>query len=557
MNLFYTSSIILFFTSFLMGLLVYLKDRKNNLNRSWFVFSVFVASWSILLYFVTSAKTEAEALSWQYLLDIFALGIPVAYFYFIVNFLDLKISRAFSWAIFGITLNLAYFSTTTFFKIGIVKKFTFFWVDTGPYYFIFPVFFLSLILYALWFLVSAYHQNKNNITRREQIKYQIIAGIVGFVGGVVNFLPQLFNVFPFGSHVILVYISLVSYLILKYRLFNVKLILVEIALILLNFFLFANIFLSKVTAILLINILLFASILFLSIFLIRGIYKDIRDREKIQVLVNDMAKANKRLLALEQQKTEFVSIASHQLRTPMTVIKGYASMVLEGAFGTLPAGAKDAMDKLYKSSQKIVVLIEDLLTVSRIEQGRGMPIFEIINFVDFIRELLVPLAVEVRSAGLRLSFIATERSERTLVPLDKKKFEQAFKHLIDNALKYTKAPGSVSIAISSDEGNHRISLSISDTGAGMTEEQIKTIMEKSTLESEAREGFLQNSPRDDKKNKEVRGSIIQNTGIGLYIAQEIINAHYGSLRVESGGVDQGTTVIIELPEFEERRKGPR
>lgn len=556
MNLFFTSSIILFFTSFLMGLLVYLKDRKNNLNRSWFVFSVFVASWSILLYFVTSAKTEAGALSWQYLLDIFALGIPVAYFYFIANFLNLKISRAFSWAIFGITLNLAYFSTTTFFKIGVVKKFTFFWVETGPYYFIFPVFFLSLILYALWLLVSAYYQNKNNINRREQIKYQIIAGIVGFVGGVVNFLPQLFNVFPFGSHVILVYISLVSYLILKYRLFNVKLILVEIALILVNFFLFVNIFLSKVTGILWINILLFVSILFFSIFLIRGIYKDIRDTERIEGLVKDMATANKHLFALEQQKTEFVSIASHQLRTPMTVIKGYASMVLEGAFGKLPDEAKEAMTKLYKSSDKIVSLIEDLLTVSRIEQGRGMPIFETINFVSFMQELLVPVAAEMRDAGLKFSFDITKGSESSRVPLDKKKFEQALRHIIGNAIKYTKAPGSVNLTISNDTTQHRVYLSISDTGVGMSEEQVKALMEKSDVENSARKGFMDTKENEGDTTASINPSQ-KASGIGFYIAQEIINAHYGSVRVESDGPDQGTTVIIELPEFEERRKNPR
>ena len=343
-----------------------------------------------------------------------------------------------------------------------------------------------------------------------------------------------------------------SYFILKYKLFNVKLIIVEIALIVLNFLLLSNVFLSKGVGALVLNIMLCVGVLMFSVLLIRGIYKDIRDRERIQSLANDMAAANKRLFALEQQKTEFVSIASHQLRTPMTVIKGYASMVLEGAFGVLPEKAHEAMTKLYQSSDKIVALIEDLLTVSRIEQGRGMPIFETINFVTYIRGLMQPFITHAREAGLTMSFSASEGSLGARVPLDKKKFEQAMKHLIDNAITYTKSPGSVVVTVSLDATQHKVYLSISDTGIGMTDVQIKKILGKNNVEANAHEGSLGFSVKERQRASESSDESEikkKSSGIGFYIAQEIINAHYGSIQIKSDGPGKGTTVILELPEL--------
>jgi signal transduction histidine kinase len=407
MNLFQASSLILFVISFLLGLLVYLKDKKVRLNKLWFFFSFFVALWSLSLYFVTSSTDKTYALYWQNILDVAALEIPVAYFYFVRAFLRIENNKLFVYFVTILALVLAFFSFTPLFKVGVVKKFDFYWVDPGLLYFIFPIFFLSVILYSLFLLFRAYSRTKNDLLTKSQIKYQIIAGLIGFSGGATNFLPQLFNIFPFGSHLILLYISFVSYLILKYRLFNVKLILVEIALLVLNFFLFINIFLSHGRSILIFNVSVFLAILLFSALLLRGIYKDIRNRERIEALVKDMAVTNERLHVMEQSKTEFVSIASHQLRTPLTVIKGYASMILEGTFGQLLEGPHMAMANLAQASDKVVALVEDLLTVSRIEQGRVMLVQKPVNFVLFVEKTVGEMKNDIKDSGLELS-ITTE-----------------------------------------------------------------------------------------------------------------------------------------------------
>ncbi|HBH71289.1 MAG TPA: hypothetical protein DDX26_00305 [Candidatus Yonathbacteria bacterium] len=545
MNLFYTSSIALSLMSFLLGLIVYLKDRKNNLGKQWFVLSTFISGWAILLYLVASSPRAGDALNWQYLLDIVALGIPVAYFNFVVAFLGLKV-RAQVWIFGAVSAMLSILSTTTFFKVGVIQKFGFYWINPGEYYFVFPLFFLVIVTYSLFLLIRAYMTEPRGSILRSQIIYQLIAGAIGFSGGATNFLPQLFNIFPFGNYFVIIYIFFVSYSILKYQLFNLKLILAELAILLLNLFLIVNIFTSHAKFDLMLNVSVFTFIFAFSIILLRGIYKDIRDRERIEGLVKEMEVANERLRAMEQQKTEFVSIASHQLRTPLTVIKGYASMILEGTFGAINDVARDALENLFKSSEKIVALVDDLLTVSRIEQGRMMLNFETINLKGLVQKVLTEMQGEIDEAKINLSFSA-EDEEDFFVAVDEKKFKQVVHHILDNAIKYTPQHGSVRVTIVDDAITNNVRLIVSDTGEGMNEEQITAIFERFNLKNEQAE-YSENQARQDFDAQNLGGQAEKGThGIGLYIAQEIISAHHGKLSIESDGKDMGTSVTVEIP----------
>lgn len=561
MNLFYTSSIALALMSFLLGLIVYLKDRNNNLSRQWFILSTFISGWAILLYLVASSVRAGDALNWQYLLDVVALGIPVAYFNFVVAFLNLKI-RAQVWIFIAVSVLLSIFSTTTLFKVGVIQNFGFYWINPGEYYFVFPLFFLVIVTYSLFLLIRAYMTEPKGSILRSQIIYQLIAGSIGFSGGATNFLPQLFNIFPFGNYFVIIYIFFVSYSILKYQLFNLKLILVELAILLLNLFLIINIFISHAKFDLLLNVSVFTFILAFSVILIRGIYKDIRDRERIEGLAREMEVANERLRAMEQQKTEFVSIASHQLRTPITVIKGYASMILEGTFGVINDVARDAMENLFKSSEKIVALVDDLLTVSRIEQGRMMLSFEPVNLKSVVQKVLTEMQSEIDEAKINLS-LSVEDNTDFFVAVDEKKFKQVIHHILDNAIKYTPQHGAVRVTIVDDTITDNIRLIISDTGEGMNEEQISAIFERFDLRNE-QTGYSENNEHDvngitgadaeakpahqDFDAQNLSGQAEKGThGIGLYIAQEIITAHHGKLSIESDGKDMGTSVTVEMP----------
>ncbi|MBI5078039.1 MAG: hypothetical protein HZB11_01555 [Candidatus Yonathbacteria bacterium] len=113
-----------------------------------------------------------------------------------------------------------------------------------------------------------------------------------------------------------------------------------------------------------VNLIFISAILFFSILFVLGVHKDIRDRKRVEMLIKNTKVSNERLRTMEGQKMEFASIAVHQLRAPLAVIKGYASMILEGTFGAISDPARDAVEKLYKSSEKVVASVEDLLALS-------------------------------------------------------------------------------------------------------------------------------------------------------------------------------------------------
>ncbi len=365
-----------------------------------------------------------------------------------------------------------------------------------------------------------------------------------------------YQLIAFGPLFTLIMVFSIAYAIFKYHLFNVRLILVEMLLILLNLFLFLNIFTSYAQIDFVLNISVLIAVFILSFLLLRGIYKDIDDQEKIAVLAQNMSSANDRLRTMEEQKTEFVSIASHQLRTPLTVIKGYASMILEGTFGATSPTVREAVENLYKSSEKIVALVEDLLTVSRIEQGRITLIFEKVNLVNFAQDVISEMVTEIREAGIDMAFNA-EGNKQFFVNLDPIKFRQALRHILDNAIKYTPEGGRIRVSIFRENLSGKAHIAISDTGIGMSQEQLKSIFEGFNLKAEMsnqKSVEVSREANDDVEQILARSSVSKNNtmGIGLYIAEEIIDAHRGTLSIESAGTGTGTTVIINLPCAQEK-----
>lgn len=545
-------------TSFVIAGAILFRGQDGALNKRFATLVLAGAVWSLGFYFLASSQTREEALFWRWFMESGATLLPAFWLHFVFSFLNISknksniiISSTYGISILIWILNLLDFLYFPgIFESNMAQMFEFkYYAIAGVGYYLFFTYFSFTIMYSLYVLYR--NLGGSQPGKATQIKYIFIAAALGFSGGGMTFLPTIgVHVQPYGVILFAVYPVIIAYAILKYQLFNLKLVLVEIALVLLNFFLFINIFLSHGTGNFVINIAIFVGILLFSGLLLRGIYKDIKDRERIEQLAYEMTVANERLQVMEQSKTEFVSIASHQLRTPLTVIKGYASMILEGTFGTLTQSAQGAMDKLYESSEKIVALVEDLLTVSRLEQGRLALAFKPINFADFIRGVLAEEENAVKETGLELSLSVDDKGY--WVSIDEKKFKQVIKHILDNAVKYTEAPGAINFTITDDSIAKKVRLAVSDTGVGMTDEQIKDLFERFDLKQTV-EAKIAVAAQMEKKNvidekTETEMSDKKTPGIGLYIAREIIQAHKGSIHAHSAGANKGTTFIIELPQ---------
>jgi len=233
--------------------------------------------------------------------------------------------------------------------------------------------------------------------------------------------------------------------------------------------------------------------------------------------------ANDKLKELDQMKSEFLSLATHQIRSPLTAIRGYAAMILDGDFGEIPAKVKEAVGVISKSCVNLINIVGDFLDISRIEQGRMAYNSEKFDIRDAVKEAVSELSLNANKAGLKLSSHIPKDGNFT-VNADKGKVRQILGNIIDNAIKYTKAGGSVSLSL--HKKNHQAVIEVTDTGIGISKKDLPHIFNR----------FYRGS-----KTAKTIGS-----GLGLAIAQGIVIAHHGEISISSS-VGKGTKVTISLP----------
>lgn len=265
--------------------------------------------------------------------------------------------------------------------------------------------------------------------------------------------------------------------------------------------------------------------LIISVLTIIIIYTWKRYATSLEKLNRQIADANNKLKELDQLKSEFLSLATHQIRAPLTAIKGYSSMLIEGDFGVLPQKAKDSVETIFKSSQNLINIVGDFLNISRIEQGRMVYEKSTFDIANLTKEVAKELEPNVKKAGLTLTLDIKE-GVKAEVNADLGKIKQVIGNLIDNAIKYT-VKGGINISISTD--TEKVFIKIKDTGIGIDKEEIGKLFTKFTRAKDA-----------NKTN-------VIGTGLGLYIAKKMTEAHHGDIKIESEGLGHGTTFIIELP----------
>ena len=249
-------------------------------------------------------------------------------------------------------------------------------------------------------------------------------------------------------------------------------------------------------------------------------------REKYEKISIELATANEKLKSLDNLKTEFLSLATHQLRSPITAIKGYSSMMLDGSYGQITEIQKDPVDKIFKSSERMNHMIIRFLDVAKIEQEGMKYTMQLLELGKIAEEIVNELSVTAKEKGLTITF-ETDNKSPYMINADKEQIWQVIQNLIDNSIKYTKT-GWIKVKLSKDEKN-KVVLSISDSGMGIKPEIMPLLFKKFS--------------RGEGNKMNTDGS-----GIGLYLAKEIIEkGHNGKIWAESEGADKGSTFIFELP----------
>lgn len=224
-----------------------------------------------------------------------------------------------------------------------------------------------------------------------------------------------------------------------------------------------------------------------------------------------LRETNQRLQKLDQAKDEFISMASHQLRTPLTTIKGYLSMLLEGDAGEVPDKQKEFIDLAFVSSQRMAHLISDMLNVSRVNTGKLTIDREDINLVEVVESEIEQLK---RQAGMREVDLNFHKPKHPLplVCLDEGKMRQVIMNFTDNAIYYAPQ-GKVDVYV--EQKGDTIEFRVTDNGIGVTEDAKKQLFSKFFRAENAR--FI----RPD------------GTGLGLYMAKQVIEAQDGEIIFDS------------------------
>lgn len=398
-------------------------------------------------------------------------------------------------------------------------------------------------LTIIFYIVRAFIVEKNKQRRKADIV--VLGSIFAFLSvfGVTEYIASVTGVYEYNLYslfILPIFLVAIIYAVFELDIFNFQILGTHYLVAGLVILMGGQLFFVNGAADQLLTIITVILSFALSFILYRNLKRESDQRIRIEKLSVDLNEskmrledtnlklegANDKLKSLDKLKTEFLSLASHQLRSPLTAIKGYTSMLLEGDYGSLNAKAREAVDRVFQSSNSLVLVVEDLLNVTKIESGGMIYVMKEFDIAETAKSMEKNLSVVAEKKGLKLSF-ETDNKKKHIIKGDEEKIKQVMLNFIDNSIKYT-ATGSIKVIISKDDATKKIRLSIKDTGMGMT--------------PEIKAGLFKKFARGEGAKVNAGGS-----GLGLYLAKKIIEeGHHGLVGVDSEGMGKGSTFWMEL-----------
>lgn len=247
-------------------------------------------------------------------------------------------------------------------------------------------------------------------------------------------------------------------------------------------------------------------------------------QQRIDNATRELRRSNAQLQRLDEAKDEFISMASHQLRTPLTSIKGYLSMLIEGDLGEVTKDQKHVLNEAFISSERMVRLIGDFLNVSRLQTGKFVIEKHPVDLAQLVQRELE--ALESNAAARDMKFVYKKPKNIPKLELDENKIEQVVMNFADNAIYYAKEKSKITVTLK--KVGEFVEFTVKDTGIGVPKADQQHLFTKFYRASNARKA------RPD------------GTGVGLFLAKKVIDDHNGSI-VFSSVEGKGSTFGFRLP----------
>ncbi|MFA5080192.1 MAG: ATP-binding protein [Candidatus Paceibacterota bacterium] len=526
----------------LLSSFVYYKTRKDNILTSKILLfiSMSFALWTTLdLIIWTSNDSRQIMFAWS-IVNLIEILSSSATLYFSYVFLEKK-DVPLKYKIIGgslITLFAIFIPTTInliSFNVpsceseeGILKYY---------FYFLEILNFLLLIFYLIKKIIQSDKKN-----RRMKILFSIgvICFLLSFSGSnIIGSITKNWEILQYGLFGMPFFMAFLIYLIVEYRVFNIKLLAAQALVISIIVLISSQFFFIQTNTN---RIITGATLLLAATFgfwLVKSVKKEYKQKEQLEI-------ANVELKKLDKAKSDFINIASHQLRTPITVIQGVASMMLDGDMDKMPAKERQEFYlAVYDKSRKLQTIIHDILNATELE-GKEYNVMDMkvdtIDLQKLISRIIQDFQVETKKRDLDLILLPA-KGDIPKISGQEKYLEEVFINLINNAIKYTpsgkmtndiriirKKRGRARIEVSIENSNNskEVLIKVKDNGIGIPPETAPNL-------------FKRFSRAENAVNMYTDG-----TGLGLYIVKEIVEGHGGKVWFESE-LNKGTTFFVNLP----------
>lgn len=520
------------------GLFIYSRNLKSKLYLIFALISIATSVWLFGTFMLFNVKTDSEIVFWDRFVYLGVIFAPPLMHHFSLIYTNQK-NRQRLVLITGYLIGLffAIISRTDYFISGV------FHYKWGAHSYAQPLhtvflacFFLDLIF--LFNNLIRYYRSQQNPANKNQTRYVFVAFFALLSFSSFAYLPAYgIGVPPFPFLGGLFFVVILGYAIIKHQLMDIKVAGSVFFVGILSLIFFVDIFLAKSFFEMFFRILAFIVMVFFGYLLVKSIQNEIKRREQVEKLAKKLDQANKDLEELDETKDNFLSMASHELNTPIAAIMGYLSMIIEEkTCGKLDPQLSKYLNTIFASSQRLAGLVKDLLNVSRIESNRIHIIYSEAQIEDVIEQSISEVAIKAKEVGHQLKF---KRPEHKLPKtwLDVPRIVEVMINLIGNSVKYTDPGGKIEVACHADD--NKIIVSVEDNGRGIPKDKYDHVFEKFT--------------QVDVLKDEVKG-----TGLGMFISKNLIAMHKGKLWFKSSvdKDDHGTTFYFSIPVLKEKPFDP-
>jgi signal transduction histidine kinase len=356
------------------------------------------------------------------------------------------------------------------------------------------------------------------LEKKDPFRKQILIMVFGFFIFLTNFsllsfygdLTLFYEVNLIGPIGMLLFLAFLSYMIVKYKTFHIKLLAPQVLVVTLIFLDFAMLFIRKIEYVRFVIIITIAISVVIGCILIRSVKKVDEQREALDI-------ANK-------QQTNLLHFISHQVKGFFTKSRNAFSGLLEGDYGPIPDTARHIIQEGFDSDNRGVQTVQEILSAANLKTGQTTYSMSETNIVNVIKDILLLLKPSYEKKSLTVNFNPSVSS--LIMNLDTAQITQSLKNLIDNSIKYTPA-GKIDISL--EKVSDKVKIVIKDTGVGISADD------------------MQNLFTEGGRGKESLKVNVDSTGYGLYIVKNIIEAHGGSVTPFSEGPGKGSMFTVILP----------